>query len=190
MKQLTYVTGNQNKFTAAQYFCAQKGIELSQAVLDIDEIQSEDGEKIVLDKGHKAYKLTGQPVIVSDHFWSIDGLGGFPGAYMKSINHWFTPQNFIDLTTRLENRQVTLTEYMAYVNGSETKVFVHKRYGKLLHEPRGISQAPWEQVVAMNEHSGLSVAEVFEQGKLSDHKDIWQGWEEFAAWFLGRNDAK
>lgn len=190
MKQLAYVTGNKNKFTAAQYFCSQKGIELSQVVLDIDEIQSEDGEKIVLDKARRAHELTGQPVIVSDHCWSIIGLNGFPGAYMKSVNHWFTAQNFIDLTRTLDNRQVILTEYMAYVDPTETKVFVHHRYGEILHEARGTSPVPWEQVVAMNDDGGLSVAEVFEQTRLSDRREAWQAWEAFAAWFLSKDDSK
>ena len=186
MRQLAYVTGNKNKFTAAQHFCGQKDIEVTQLILDIDEIQSEDGERIARDKAKRAYELSNHPVIVSDHCWSIPGLNGFPGAYMKSINHWFSVQNFIDLTSPLDNRQVILTEYLVYVDETETKIFVHQRSGEVLREARGKSPVPWEQLVVMDEDGGLTVAEVFEQNRMPESEEAWRAWDDFTQWYATR----
>lgn len=186
MSQLVYVTGNASKFSAAKHFCTQKGIDIAQLVLDIDEIQSENGQKIALDKAKKAYELSGHPVIVSDHWWEITGLNGFPGAYMKSMNHWLTAKNFIDLTKPLSDKQVILREYLVYTNGDEARTFTHERYGVVLGEPRGKSNVAWEQVVMMDEDEGLSVAEVFEQNRMPTTKEAWQAWEDFTTWYASR----
>lgn len=186
MQRLVYVTGNTNKFTAAQHFCTQKGIEIGQLVLDIDEIQGENGELIALDKAKRAYEQSKRPLVVSDHCWSIPGLNGFPGAYMKSVTHWFTVQNFIDLTKNLDDRRTILTEYLVYTDGTDTKVFTHERYGEILREPRGSSPVSWEQIVVMNESEGLTIAETFEQNRMPDAQEAWRAWDDFAAWYTAR----
>lgn len=85
MKELLYVTGNTEKVGVANSFCAPHQIKLIQLQLDIDEIQGEDSEIISLDKARKAFAEIGKPLVISDDSWSITGLNGFPGPYMKSI---------------------------------------------------------------------------------------------------------
>lgn len=97
MKTLYFATTNQEKIQIAQTACTRANINIEAVALDIDEIQGEDPELIVLDKAQRAYNLIGAPTIVSDDTWDIRALRGFPGAYMKSINYWFEPQDFLRL---------------------------------------------------------------------------------------------
>lgn len=179
MHRLLFTTTNEQKFAMAQRLCARADIELVQIVGDIAEIQSENPEIIIRDKATKAYASVQAPVIVSDDSWSIAGLNGFPGPYMKSMNHWFTPQNFIDLTRRLEDRSITLMQYLAYQDDKETVIFRRDTHGTLLSEPRGTYGVPLLKVVALDSDNSQSLAEVYDSGeahspeRLKAHPDVW-----------------
>jgi non-canonical purine NTP pyrophosphatase (RdgB/HAM1 family) len=185
MKQVICVTGNTFKFDIAKAICAKHGIELVQATADIDEIQGEDPEQIITRKAADAFAALQQPLVVTDDSWAIPGLNGFPGPYMKSMNHWFMPEDFIRLTAHLTDRQVFLRQYVAYTDGRETTVFNHDIPGQLLTEPRGSSGDPAFKVVALDIDNGLSIAEVYDQGEQHDperfakRKDAWHS---FAEW--------
>jgi XTP/dITP diphosphohydrolase len=187
--QVLCATTNTLKFGIGKNVCAKYDIELTQAIVDIDEIQGEDPEKIVARKAQDAFKALQKPVVVSDDSWAISGLRGFPGAYMKSVNHWFTPEDFIRLTKDLADRRVFLQQYLAYHDGVETVIFKNDIPGKLLTEPRGIHGDPAFKVVALDADNGLSIAEVYDAGKehepgrFARRKDAWHG---FAEWYKGQ----
>lgn len=169
-----------------QTLCKKHGIDLEQVVLDIDEIQGEDPEKIVRDKAHKAFEATKKPVIVSDQSWNFVGLKGFPGAYMKSMNYWFSPQHFIDLMQHVEDRTVILYDFLAYSDEIETIIFRRDLKGIILTEPRGISGYPEQKVIAMDIDHGLSIAEVYDKGDGDNpdrFKDNSSPWEDLAIWY-------
>ncbi|TAK94100.1 hypothetical protein EPO05_06725 [Patescibacteria group bacterium] len=183
MKQLVFSTGNDSKYQTAQAVCTEYAIKLEQNTLEIDEIQGEDPEKIVTDKVNKAYDLLKKPVIVSDDTWVIPGLNGFPGSYMKSMNHWFQPQDFINLTLSLTDRRIFLVGYLAYKDEKLTKLFYQKREGILLEEPRGKHEPASHKVISMVGDNGLSIAEVYDKGLARSERDVAKIWHEFAEWF-------
>lgn len=180
MQRLLFTTTNKQKFAMAHTLCASAGIELEQVFSDIPEIQSEDAEIILRDKAEKAFTATQAPVIVSDDSWSIAGLNGFPGPYMKSMNHWFTPDNFIDLTQNLKDRSIILMQYLAYQDDKETVTFRRDSHGTLLTEARGQYGPPLLKIVALESDSGRSLAEVYDSGeahtpeRLKNHPDVWR----------------
>lgn len=185
MVRVICATTNVDKFGIGQRVCNTFDIELEQVVIDIDEIQGEDPEVIIRDKAAKAYAALGKPVVVSDDSWSIPALKGFPGPYMKSINHWFTPEDFLRLMRDSKDRQIVLHQYLAYHDGIETAVFSHDIPGTLLEEARGKYGPSIMKVVALGSDNGLSIAEVYDQqkahelGRLTGKNDAWHS---FAAW--------
>ena len=191
MQSLLFATSNQHKFNMAQHLCTKAGITLEQAVFEIDEIQGEDPEIIVRDKAQKAYAEAGRPIIVSDDSWNFVGLGGFPGAYMKSINHWFSPQQFVDLMQHVENRQIILHQYLAFQDEFETVIFRRDISGQILREPRGVYGVPLVKVVALDSDNGLSIAEVYDKGlehdpkRMEQHEDAWQ---DLIEWFIKKEE--
>lgn len=184
--KLLCATGNDAKFAMAHRTCEQYGISLEQVVTDSAEIQSEDPVTIVERKAQDAFALLKQPVLVSDDSWAIAGLKGFPGAYMKSVNYWFTPEDFIRLTKELVDRQVVLHQYLAYCDGKETVVFNQDATGQLLTEPRGKAEPSSAKVVAMDYDNGLSIAEIYDQGREDSDERIagdHNVWQQFAVWY-------
>jgi inosine/xanthosine triphosphate pyrophosphatase family protein len=97
----TFVTSNSHKVTTARAVCQKYGLTFIHKTMDLVEIQAETGEPIALNKVKQAYMAVKAPVVVTDDSWFIPGLMGFPGPYMKYINGWFEPEDFLRLTQAL-----------------------------------------------------------------------------------------
>jgi XTP/dITP diphosphohydrolase len=183
MTKLIFASGNSDKFNIGTSVLSPFDVELTQLDLDIDEIQAEDGEKVVRDKLSKAYEITKSPVLVSDDSWEIEGLKGFPGPYLKSINYWLTVDDLLRLTRDLDNRTVYLIQYLAYTDGKTTKVFKQQTKGELLKEPRGVQNIASQQIMSLEGSNGKSIAEVFDSDPTFSNDNVSKVWRDFANWF-------
>lgn len=187
VKTIYFSTGNPEKIRIAQAACAATDIVVEPVVLDIDEIQGEDSELIILDKVRRAFEKFGKAIVVSDDAWDIVALKGFPGPYMKSINHWFTPQDFLRLMDGIKERRVIIRQYLAYTDGGLTKVFKNDIHGQIIHEVRGKNiKSPNTTVIVLDPDNGKTIAEVFEQGieavtaRYKSQPDVWH---KFIEWY-------
>lgn len=184
MNNLLFVTGNDVKFRLAQDICSEFGIVMNQTALDIPEMQSEDGEPVARDKALRAYELLKQPLIVTDDTWVIPALNGFPGPYMKSMNTWFTAEDWLRLTKGLEDRTIILRQIAVYQDADQQKVFTCDIVGTMLSEIRGASKHPHNTIISFDngEHSD---AELHALGKSGAH-NFQTVWHEVAAWLKTR----
>lgn len=183
MHLLAFGTGNNEKFAIGRDACRKAAIKLQQVALDIDEIQGEDMSAIAIDKARRAYAAYGKALIISDDSWAIPGLGGFPGAYMKSINHWFTTQDLINLTSKLDDRRIVLTQTIIYIDAETMQLFSYDNSGTLLTAPRGNYGKATHKLVALDGDNGLSMAEVLDQSTDNAARPAAQVWHEFAVWY-------
>ena len=171
----------------AQTVCDKFNIKIKQASIDIDEIQGENPVIIVKDKAYRAYKVLSKPVVVSDDSWDIPALNGFPGPYMKSINHWFKPDDFLRLMNGIEDRSIILHQLLAYYDGYTMKVFSNDIHGKIIDEQRGRNdQSPNMTVTVLDHDHGRTIAEVFEQGQkavVERYLTRPDAWHSFVDWF-------
>lgn len=186
MKKIVFVTSNDFKFKTANEVCTEYGVKVVQQCIDIDEIQGEDSEKILRDKITKAYQAVGEPVIVTDDSWSIPGLNGFPGAYMKSVNSWFNANDFLNVTRPLHDRRIFLEIGLGYSDGKKVKTFTRTTEGILLKEAKGSHKLSSHQVMSFKDDGGLSIAEVYEKGASSSSRDVAKIWHKFAEWLIAR----
>lgn len=182
MSALSVITTNNQKFLTAQKICEQFNIALKQvSEHDIDEIQGEDATKIIARKAADAFTLIQEPLVVTDDSWIIPGLGGFPGAYMKSLSSWFTIHDWERLLRTLSDRQVILRQMVAYQDADDQAIFAVDLKGTLLTTPQGVHQK--SPVMAMVSFDGgvSSVAENFAAGNPSTlHMDT--AWHQLAPW--------
>ena len=187
---LYFATGNKEKLLLAQTVCAKFGIKVEQAVIEIDEIQGENPMVIVEDKVRRAYGGLSKPVAVSDDSWDIPALRGFPGPYMKSINKWFRPEDFIRLMNGVNNRAVILHQYLAYYDGVNLSIFKNDIEGIITDKPRGENeQTPCMTVTVLNGDNGQTMAEVYEQGKEAVERRYLQSsdvWHKFVKQYVGK----
>jgi XTP/dITP diphosphohydrolase len=187
MTQLIFSTGNTMKFTNGKVACNRYGIDLKQIPLKVDEIQDESTEYIITDKAKRSFAELGQPVVVSDDSWEIPGLNGFPGAYMKYLNSWFTPENFIDLTKPLVDRRIFLQSRLAYADGKQVKLFLCTYEGYLLDEARGVSGPPSQKVISLLGDNDLSISEVYDRDPINEDRDVHKIWDTFCEWYLQKD---
>ena len=187
MQIIYFATSNAEKVQHAQIVCAEFNISLSVVDLAIDEIQSEDPVRIVRDKVLRAYDKFGKPVVVSDDSWDIKALNGFPGPYMKSLNHWFKPEDFLRLMDGVKDRTIILKQLLAYTDGKTIKIFKNDIYGKIIDEVRGANdKSPNMAVIALDDDNGKTLAEVFESGRpaiIERYEKRPEVWHKFIQWY-------
>lgn len=187
MKSIYFATSNNEKIQIAQTICQEANITVKPVKLDVDEIQGEDPEVIARDKARRAYEQLCMPVVVSDDTWDIPALKGFPGAYMKSINYWFNPEDFLRLMDGLKDRKIILRQYLAYTDGNVTEVFKNDIPGQTISEARGKSErSPNMTVTVLDSDNGKTIAEVFEQGEeaiIARYKNEPDAWHGFVEWY-------
>jgi XTP/dITP diphosphohydrolase len=188
MQQLIFATGNNEKFLIGQAACRQHNVELVQQAADIDEIQSEDPEAIIRDKARRAFESIGQPLVVSDDNWQVPALSGFPGPYMKSIDHWFTPQNWLDLLQHIEDRRIILIQQLAYQDDSSCTLFRKEFTGTFLTEARGNYGKTLQKVVTMPGDNGLSISEAYDNGASHGKRLATAGWDVLAEWYSKQHE--
>ncbi|PID33029.1 hypothetical protein CR969_02905 [Candidatus Saccharibacteria bacterium] len=135
-----FVTGNQYKMIEAEAAFRSYGLDFEIESLDIDEIQHHEPLKITEAKARAAYEILNRPVIVHDSNWSIPALNGFPGGYMKDVDSWFEPGDFIDLMKDKADKSINLLDTIAYFDGKKLKIFVEKIQAEFIDEPRGGGQ--------------------------------------------------
>lgn len=123
MAEILFVTGNQRKLGEARQTCDLFGITLLNQAFEIDEIQSNDPKKISEHKARQAFELAGRPVVVTDTFWSMPALNGFPGAYMKDVYQWFNEQDFLNLMVDKADTRISFSENITYFDGKLVKSF-------------------------------------------------------------------
>ena len=183
--KLLCATTNPDKFGTGKETLKQYGVELEQVIMEIAEIQHEDATAIIEDKVAKAFAIAQKPIVVTDDSWSIQALGGFPGPYMKSINHWFTPDDFMHLMSGHTNRKVFLNQLVAYTDGTETVVFRKDLAGEIVQQPRGNYGPTIMHVVSFPEDGGRTISEMYDtQGAHFGKRlsEIENGWHELGKW--------
>ncbi len=180
MARFTFVTSNSHKILTARTVCEPLGMTFRHKHMDLVEIQA-DGEAIALDKARQAYEALREPVVITDDSWIIHGLNGFPGPYMKYVNQWFEPEDFVRLTRHLDDRRMTMRQIIAYKDTDVEKLFVADIDGVLLKGPRGKSVIPHFAVVSFD-GGKHSVAEEEDGGKRSAVAARTNAWHELCEW--------
>ncbi|MDB5170008.1 MAG: RdgB/HAM1 family non-canonical purine pyrophosphatase, dITP/XTP pyrophosphatase [Candidatus Saccharibacteria bacterium] len=181
MKHVTYVTTNPIKFMRAERLANELGFSVEQVKIDFEEIQG-DGKTIAARKAQQAFDQLQKPVVVTDDEWIIAGLGGFPGAYMKQMNEWFSPGDWLRLTHDLADRSIVLRQHTIYQDADGQQYFVDDNAGLLLTEARGESNYSHLSVTSFD-GGAHSLAEDVTAGKPLLNADKKTVWHQLANWF-------
>lgn len=183
MTELTFVTGNLDKYLLAKEIFGTAGLQLRQEELDIDEVQSESAEYIARIKAQTSFSMLQKPIIIRDDSWSLPGLKGFPGPYMKSINRWLSDEDFLRLTLPLQDRRAILTQTLIYQDSNSSKLFTLDTKAELLKEIRGDYGVPFERITSIEGDEGKSIAEVMSSGISHTNRAPAEIWHTFIEWY-------
>lgn len=141
MKEVTFITGNQNK---ADYLFRLLGFRLKHKKLDLDEIQSLDLKEIVEHKVRQAYEIVKAPVIVEDVSLEFAVYGKLPGTFIK----FFIDKSFEIILSMLDGklRKATARCVFGYFDGENIKFFESKLGGEIAETPSGENGYGWDKI--------------------------------------------
>lgn len=189
MKQVLFATGNSRKIVEANHTLTSFGIEVLPRRVEIEEIQHRDPIEVTKAKAVAAYRVTGEPVVVSDTSWSIPALGGFPGAYMKDIAAWLAPEDWVGIMKRHKDRRIFCHEHVAYYEGTLLRHFQADYEGRFIDTPRGRNhdEESFEKLVIL--YGNKTMAEQLADGDIASAGEDLRHWTLFARWFSQKDTA-
>jgi len=127
-------------------------MEVSRIDYDIEEIQSENDEKLVKDKVIKAFKVLRRPVCVEQTGLYIEEFGNLPGGLTSIVWDNLGADNFCKFFSR-ETNKVLMKSTVGYCDGKNVKVFSGESYGKISSKPTGLREERLDRVFIPNGHS-------------------------------------
>jgi non-canonical purine NTP pyrophosphatase (RdgB/HAM1 family) len=142
MKDVTFITGNQNK---ANYLFRLLGFPLKHARLDLDEIQSLDLKEIVEHKARQGYEKVKTPVIVEDVSLEFMAYGRLPGTFIKFFIEE-VPLEIICSMLNGKTRKSTARCVFGYFDGKDYTGFESELEGEIAETPSGEKGFGWDRI--------------------------------------------
>lgn len=142
MKDVTFITGNQNK---ADYLARYLDTPVRHQKVDLDELQSLDLKVIVEHKARQAYAIVGSPVLVEDVSLEFSALGRFPGTFIKFLIDEVPLETVCRMVDGLSRKAIARCVY-GYFDGSELRFFEGSLEGTISEAPAGVNGFGWDKI--------------------------------------------
>ena len=134
MKDLVFITGNQNK---ADFVAKWLGVPIAHRKLDLDEIQSLDLREVIEYKARQAYGMVKKPVLVEDVALTFSALKKLPGPFVK----WFEEGGSVEIMCRMldafADRGAEARTMYGLFDGQNLHLFEGIMRGIIAKTPRG-----------------------------------------------------
>jgi len=182
MKSILFVTANEMKAAEAEEILGKFGISVERTVLEIDEIQEKETEKVAKAKAVEAYKILKKPLIVEDTGLFIGAMNGYPGVLAKHFVKSIGLQGIVGFV-RGKDRSAEAITTVAFCDSEENvKLFSGSVKGKISETVKKGYTFSWDTIFIPDGHdktySELGPAE---KNKISQRK---KALEKFAEWFI------
>jgi XTP/dITP diphosphohydrolase len=138
------VTTNTKKLLTASSALSKFGVDLEMLSVDyeVPEIQSYSVEEIAKFSAAFVSKKEGKPVLVTDVGYFIESLNGFPGPFVKQMNHYLSSEDLLKLMEGKANRKFEMIECLAFcIPGEEPVTFISKNNGTISLRAEGEGSA-------------------------------------------------
>jgi len=176
MKDVCFVTGNQNKLKEANEIL---GFVIEHADIDLSEIQSIIVSEVVKHKAIEAYKQLGKPVLVEDVGVYIVSWNNYPGALIKWLLKSVGVEGIAHMMKNFKNKDAYAEANLCYFDGRKCHIFVGRVKGKIV-EPRGKTNFDWDPIFEVDK-TNKTYAEMTtrEKNNISHRKMAFEKFREF-----------
>lgn len=182
---MVFVTHNKGKIASAKRIL--KDVDLEIFEYDLEEPRSDDIKYISKYKVMEAYKLVEKPCISLDCGFWIDGLNGFPRAFVNFALETIGIDGILKLMEEVDNRTCRFTECLSYFDGENLYQFMGAHEGTLSTSKRGEdSNQKWSELWYIFIPSGYNktLAEMNEEERKTRQKfNSTDAFAEFAKWY-------
>jgi XTP/dITP diphosphohydrolase len=138
--QVHLVTTNQKKLLTAQSVLKDYSVNLEILPLNYEapEIQSFDVQEIAAFTAQYIANKENKTVLVTDVGYYINSLKGFPGPYIKQINHYLTSEDLLKLLEGKTDRSFVMRECLGFcIPGNDPVTFLTESFGTISYEALG-----------------------------------------------------
>lgn len=148
--KIRFMSGNEHKIAEVQRILAPVGVEIVPISRKIEELQTEDVERLVRDKLTKAFEAIGRPLFVEHTGLYLSGLNGLPAGLTQIFWDRLKEERFADLVAGLGDAKVTAKTILGYCDGREIHLFEGAIDGTVPRKPAGPTHFQWDCVFIPN----------------------------------------
>lgn len=149
-KKLTFVTGNPDKLREASEIL---GVNLRQAAVDLEELQTINVEDLIVHKAEEAYKKLRCPVIVEDTGLVFRAWNGLPGALVKWFQKTVDNAGMVKMLESETDRRALAQSYVAFHDGHSITVVKGELSGAIAESVRGENGFGWDRIFIPDGHT-------------------------------------
>jgi len=140
--KIRFVTNNEQKLKEVQSLLTQAKVVATK--LKIEEIQTDDVEKLVRDKLLKAFKKVSRPVFVEHTGLYVSSLNNFPGGLTQIFWDKLEADRFSELLGKHNDTSAVAKTTIGYCDGKKIFFFHGEVIGKISPEPKGDRTFQWD----------------------------------------------
>ncbi|MGR9578376.1 non-canonical purine NTP pyrophosphatase [Pandoraea sputorum] len=140
------MSGNEHKIAEVQRILDPIGVSIVPVSRKIEELQTEDVERLVRDKLAKAFKAIGRPLFVEHTGLYLSGLNGLPAGLTQIFWDRLQADRFAALVAGLGDTRVTAKTVLGYCDGREIHLFEGAIDGTVPSKPAGPTDFQWDCV--------------------------------------------
>lgn len=144
--RIRFLSGNEHKLNEAREILSRVGIEVISVQEKIEELQTEDVEKLIRDKLTKAFSIIGKPLFVEHTGLYLPGMNGLPAGLTQIFWDRLQADSFAKLVQGLEDRSVTAKTIIGYCDGQQIHIFSGEVNGTVPSTPSGTREFQWDCV--------------------------------------------
>lgn len=140
------MSGNAHKVAEVQRILEPAGVEVVPVSRKIEELQTEDVDRLVRDKLIKAFEEIGRPLFVEHTGLYLRGLNGLPAGLTQIFWDKLEADRFAKLVAGLGDSTVMAKTVLGYCDGREIRLFEGSIEGKVPLDPAGPRAFQWDCV--------------------------------------------
>jgi XTP/dITP diphosphohydrolase len=144
--KIRFMSGNKHKVAEVQRILTPVGVDIVPVSKKIEELQTEDVDRLVRDKVAKAFEAIGRPLFVEHTGLYLSGLNGLPAGLTQIFWDRLEANRFADLVAGLGDAKVTAKTILGYCDGREIHIFEGAIDGTVPRTPAGPTDFQWDCV--------------------------------------------
>ena len=140
------MSGNKHKIAEVQRILEPVGVDIVPVSKKIEELQTEDVDRLVRDKVAKAFEAIGRPLFVEHTGLYLSGLNGLPAGLTQIFWDRLQADRFAALVAGLGDAKVTAKTILGYCDGRKIHIFEGAIDGTVPRAPAGPTDFQWDCV--------------------------------------------
>lgn len=150
--KIRFISRNKYKTEEARKILSLYGVSIVPVSAEIEELQTENVERLVHDKIAKAFNLIGRPLLVEHTGLYLDGLNQLPAGLTQIFWDRLQADKFSALVHGIGNPVVTAKTVIGYCDGKEVHLFSGEIKGSVPKVQAGSRDFQWDCVFIPDGH--------------------------------------